>query len=579
MPERSRGHLTRDPFAITPDPEIYVPRAATETARGELLRSACNPAKTSALIGPPGLGKTLLLHLLAEEAPEDMQTVYLPYAALPPADLCAWALELLGSPATDDPIEALQVFGRGLRERGSSLLMLIDDAGAMPIATARWAGELVQNSGGSVRLVVAALDNATGNRVIAAIGSNFDIVHLNDPMTERETREYIDERLALARVPNSIRARFDDRIVHLLHRVSAGIPRRLHSAAAEILQEAPVAAADDSAIAPTAPVDAPAEPDELAVSEQTLSAPSNERRVSRRRAEPEGIPVRVGAVGKPADRGRRVEDRIEVPLQESEATTEESVESAAGKPAAGKPVKSAGEPFVEPESIESEAAKDHPIPDRELPTAPALPRRAPPPSRWTIALGSLLVAFVAVAIPVIRSILSEPRQLAAIEPQADPQKSMRGDFRESMHGDLREPTRGDFQESKQADPRESKQVNPRKSMQADPRNPSGAIEPAGSVARDALGEIRAATRAAEARSGESPAVDPPPAETFGPLAVQINASPWANVEVDGIDLGVTPLANIPLFAGTHSFRARMPDGRVIERTIEIDAERRFISFE
>jgi hypothetical protein len=116
-------------------------------------------------------------------------------------------------------------------------------------------------------------------------------------------------------------------------------------------------------------------------------------------------------------------------------------------------------------------------------------------------------------------------------------------------------------------------------MQADPRNPSGAIEPAGSVARDALGEIRAATRAAEARSGESPAVDPPPAETFGPLAVQINASPWANVEVDGIDLGVTPLANIPLFAGTHSFRARMPDGRVIERTIEIDAERRFISFE
>jgi len=63
------------------------------------------------------------------------------------------------------------------------------------------------------------------------------------------------------------------------------------------------------------------------------------------------------------------------------------------------------------------------------------------------------------------------------------------------------------------------------------------------------------------------------------LAVQINASPWANVEVDGIDLGPTPLANIPLFAGAHSFRVKLPDGRVIERTIEIDAERRFISFE
>jgi len=441
MPERSRGCFTPDPFAITPDPGVYVPRAATQTARKELLRSVCTPAKTSALIGPPGLGKTLLLHLLAEEAPENMQAVYLPYAALPPADLCAWALELLGSPAADDSIGALQALSRDLREQGSSLLMLIDDAGAMPIATARWAGEFVQNSGGSMQLVIAASDNATGNRVIAAIGSNFDIVHLNDPMTESETCEYIDGRLALARVPDSIRARFDDRTVRFLHRLSAGIPRRLHSAAVEILQGAPVATADDHAIAPTAPIDAPVEP------------------------------------------------------------------------------------------IESEEANDLSIPDRELSTAPRLPRRAPPPSRWAIALGALLVAFVAVAIPVIRSILSEARQTSVSE------------------------------------------------LQADPRESSGAIMPGGSVAHQPLGEIRAATRAAEPLIVEPPSVEPPLAETLGPLAVQINASPWANVEVDGIDLGATPLANIPLFAGAHLFRARMPDGRVIERTVEIDAERRFVSFE
>jgi hypothetical protein len=61
--------------------------------------------------------------------------------------------------------------------------------------------------------------------------------------------------------------------------------------------------------------------------------------------------------------------------------------------------------------------------------------------------------------------------------------------------------------------------------------------------------------------------------------VQINASPWANVEVDGIDLGATPLANIPLLGGPHAFRVKMPDGRIIDRTIEIDVETRFISFE
>jgi hypothetical protein len=482
MPERFREHITRDPFAITPDPEVYVPRAATEAARKELLRSACNPAKTSALIGPPGLGKTLLLELLAQQVPDDMQTV--------------------GSPVADDPIGALQALGRDLRERGSSLLISIDDVGAMPIATARWVGELVQTSGGSVRLAVAASDNASGNRAIAAIGSNFDIAHLSDPMTESETRKYIDGRLALARVPDSIRARFDDRVVCLLHRISAGIPRRLHSAAAEILQEVPAETANVRANAPPAPLEA-------AGSEQTLGVPSDERRESQRRAEPpEGVAVRVGPGDALADRGRRAGERAEAPPEAGEPATPESPE-----PAAEPSVESAAEDPLQVEPIEREEVDDESTADWVLPSAPAPPRRVQTPSRGAIAMGALFVALVAVAIPVIRSILSESPRIAEIEPQA----------------------------------------------RAVPR----AAEP----------------RATEPRGVEPSAAEAPLGDAIGLLAVQINASPWANVEVDGIDLGATPLANIPLFAGAHSFRATMPDGRVIERTIEIDAERRFISFE
>jgi len=334
----------------------------------------------------------------------------------------------------------------------------------------RLAGEFVKSSGGGVRLAVAASDNATGNRAIAAIGSNFDIVQLSDPMTESETRKYIDGRLALARVPDSIRARFDDRIVGLLHRISAGIPRRLHAAAAEILQQAPAVTAGDRA-----------EP-------------------------PEGVAVRVGLGGAPADQGRRAEDRVEASPELGEPAAQEFLEADAEQLA-----EPAAADSVETEPIEREELDDQPISDWESTTAPT--RRAPPPSRRAIALATLLVAFAAVAIPVIRSTLSEPRP---IEEAALPESR-----------------------------RESMQENP----------------------------------AAEPRSVEPPAVEAPLAETFGPLAVQINASPWANIEVDGIDLGATPLANIPLFAGTHSFRARMPDGRIIERTVEIDAERRFISFE
>ncbi len=571
MPERFKERFSRDPFAITPDPAVYVPREATETARKQLLRSASNPTKTTALIGPPGLGKTLLLHLLAEEVPGETRTAYLPYAALPPEELCAWALGLLDSPATNDPIGALEAFGRELGERKSSLLLLIDDAGAMPIATARWAGELVQNSGGNVRLALAASDNATGNRVIAAIGSNFDIVHLNDSMTEDETRKYIDGRLELARVPASIRARFDDRTVRLLHRVSGGIPRRLHSGAAEILQEVPIATEDSRAAASAAPVEAPDAPDG---SDQTLGASSDERRVVHRRApELEGVPVRVGVAGAKVTKGRRAEDQIEAPPNEAEAAAEGSAEAIAEESAeaiaeesaeaiaeesaeaiAEESAEAAFEDSVEIESKVGEDADELGISDPDLAAAPALMRRPPPLSRRAIVLGSLFVAFVAVAIPAIRSILSEPRPIAALDPQANLQGA--------LPGDIRQPKPGSFQNSKQGGFQE----------------PGAAIESTTSAARDAV-EIQAAAPAAEPLAGDPPALEFPSAGAFGPLAVQINASPWANVEVDGIDLGPTPLANIPLFAGAHSFRAKLPDGRVIERTIEIDAERRFISFE
>jgi hypothetical protein len=63
------------------------------------------------------------------------------------------------------------------------------------------------------------------------------------------------------------------------------------------------------------------------------------------------------------------------------------------------------------------------------------------------------------------------------------------------------------------------------------------------------------------------------------VSVQLNARPWALIQVDGVDLGPTPIAGIPLLAGKHSFRARMPDGRVVERVEEVSEKNRFIVFE
>ena len=75
-----------------------------------------------------------------------------------------------------------------------------------------------------------------------------------------------------------------------------------------------------------------------------------------------------------------------------------------------------------------------------------------------------------------------------------------------------------------------------------------------------------------------PPTPPKPAPAAPPVSVAINATPWATIEIDGREVGETPLAGIMLPPGAHAFRARLPDGRVVERSVEIDAKNRFVTF-
>ena len=62
------------------------------------------------------------------------------------------------------------------------------------------------------------------------------------------------------------------------------------------------------------------------------------------------------------------------------------------------------------------------------------------------------------------------------------------------------------------------------------------------------------------------------------IVASVNADPWAEIEIDGRSAGETPLAEIPLSPGRHRFAARMPDGRVLEREVDIQASRRRVVF-
>ena len=118
--------------------------------------------------------------------------------------------------------------------------------------------------------------------------------------------------------------------------------------------------------------------------------------------------------------------------------------------------------------------------------------------------------------------------------------------------------------------------------------------PASVPSRIAVAEPLAASEAAVREPGpvavpEAPARAPAPVAAAVPaaadvapaatLAVNVNAVPWAVIEVDGREVGETPLADLELSEGEHRFVARFPDGRRVERVIDVSERSRRVLFE
>ncbi len=230
--------LPLDPFGETSNPAEYVPREASELAL-LALEHAARAGRTAALTAPPGLGKSLLLRLLAKRLVPGFRCLFLPYAAVTLEELCAWGLGLLGESAGDDSRGDFLRFVRREAERGDVLVLLIDDASSMPLETARELGELVRESGNRLRVVLAATDDAISSRLIAALHWEIDEVRFTQPMTALETRLYVQTRLEQASVDQDLRERFNEETLGWIHRLSGGVPRRVHDLGRSLLDNAP----------------------------------------------------------------------------------------------------------------------------------------------------------------------------------------------------------------------------------------------------------------------------------------------------------------------------------------------------
>lgn len=230
--------LRNDPFASTADPDSYVPRRAADAALEQLARGFDDRLLIQVLTGPPGIGKTMLMNVLARRLEARYRCLYLPYGSLPMSELCGWVLGLLGeTPAPDaDPESSLLAVALASQAAARPLLLMIDDASTMPEATAAALGALVEHGQGALRLLLVPVEDARTGRLLAALGHVAPEFRLSAPFGPQETARLVRTRLERAAAPPEVVERFTPDVVGMLHRLSGGIPRLLNQLADDVVR-------------------------------------------------------------------------------------------------------------------------------------------------------------------------------------------------------------------------------------------------------------------------------------------------------------------------------------------------------
>ncbi|HBZ68823.1 MAG TPA: hypothetical protein DEP35_03365 [Deltaproteobacteria bacterium] len=540
-----------DPFGVTADPETYMPRAATERALAELEQALLAGEIPVLFTGPAGIGKTLLLRVAERRLAGRVRCVYVAYGALSPAELCSWILGLLGesAPPNGDAEAALLAAAHGFAQAGTPLALLIDDASAVPPETAERMRSLAASSRGALQIVAADMEDASTEPWGTRFGARVERVTLETPMSAAETALYIRARLERGGVSPDHGGRLDTKVIDRIFRRSSGIPRAVQALASEFLRVGEAALPREALEALLAHEDA-AELARAAAARRRAREILPPERTEQPRGASSADPAVRAIVWRPPGEGKPLfsapralatptpsQPTSEPVVRELAPARSPTASGPAAKPTA-KPQKHLPSVTSSPPSVAQPAPKR--TPSRETPG-----RRVHWPGILVAVLG--LGGAIALALPFLRGAPAVPERLAPVL--------------ETGSSPTRAPSEAAGDASIGVAPPEPQKAQPDTPPAPQPEAarplPSGSAEPEASKTPAHL-------------AAEVP---------VAPIPVHINATPWATIEVDGVDVGETPIAGVPLVPGNHVFKARMPDGRVVEKTVQIGAGTRYVTFE
>src|SRR5262249_43395854 len=229
--------LSEQPFGVTPDPRFLFLSASHREALASLYYALENNRGFSAIVAPPGMGKTSLLFHVLESVRGKARTAFLFHPDSEPTQFMQSLLLDVGiDHATSDPVGMRDVLHRALtdeRKAGRRFVVVIDEAqnlGPEVLETVRLLSNFETPREKLIHIILAGqprlattLESPTMRQLSQRVSS---LICLQS-FSQAETTEYVAHRLSVA--GGKAAKIFTPEALETIAHVSTGVPRNINS--------------------------------------------------------------------------------------------------------------------------------------------------------------------------------------------------------------------------------------------------------------------------------------------------------------------------------------------------------------